>query len=156
MRVVAASKKRVRCKRDKIAGRVKVTCRRRRKHKVSLPVGQTPVKTPVKPPVQQPTKPPAKPTVPQPPATPVPLAPASLLSSPDRHLVSRFSYGVDRRPADQGAAAGGGAAWFEAQLGDCPGPSDPATDDLLDWWPSLRRCSPRPLRQATSGAELGQ
>ncbi len=65
-------------------------------------------------------------------------SPTRLLSAPDRHLVSRFSYGITPDLADAVRAAGGGRAWFEKQLSPSSIPDAEATD-LLTWWPSLRR-----------------
>ena len=61
-----------------------------------------------------------------------------LLSAPDRHLVSRFSYGITPGLADDVRRAGGGRAWFEQQLTPARVP-DRAANDLVNWWPSLRR-----------------
>ena len=61
-----------------------------------------------------------------------------LLSAPDRHLVSRFSYGLTPGLADDVRRAGGGRAWFEQQLSPARVP-DRAANDLVNWWPSLRR-----------------
>ncbi|MEP9365169.1 DUF1800 domain-containing protein [Nocardioides sp. CN2-186] len=61
-----------------------------------------------------------------------------LLSTQDRHLVSRFSYGVTPGLAAEVRRAGGGRAWFEAQLDPSSVP-DAAADDLVAWWPSLQR-----------------
>jgi hypothetical protein len=56
-----------------------------------------------------------------------------LLSSADRHLVSRFSYGVTPGLAKQVRDAGGGQKWFEKQL--VPGDvSDPDMVGVRDWW----------------------
>lgn len=85
---------------------------------------------------------------------PTPLAPGGLLSAADRHLVSRFSYGVDRAQADQALAAGGATPWFEAQL-QAPGSSDPATDGVLAWWPSLSRSAQDIWTREQAGTEGG-
>ena len=58
---------------------------------------------------------------------------APLLSAADRHLVSRFSYGVTPALAKQVRAAGGARKWFEKQLAGGPA-SDPGTTGLRDWW----------------------
>ncbi len=77
-----------------------------------------------------------------------------LLSTADRHLVSRFSYGITATLAEQVAKVGGAKAWFEAQL-------DPATiadgyaDGLKAWWPGLAN-SPQVLWADTqSGVQPG-
>ncbi len=61
-----------------------------------------------------------------------------LLGTQDRHLVGRFSYGVTPALAAEVRRAGGAHAWFEAQLDPTSLP-DGATDDLISWWPSLKR-----------------
>ena len=59
-----------------------------------------------------------------------------LLESREKHLVSRFSYGVTPALAAQVRAAGGARAWWEQQLN--PGAvSDGFADQLQSWWPSL-------------------
>ena len=61
-----------------------------------------------------------------------------LLSRQDRHLVSRFSYGVTPDLARDVRKAGGARAWFERQLR----PSsikDKKAGRLQAWWPSLKR-----------------
>ena len=77
-----------------------------------------------------------------------------LLPTADRHLVSRFSYGITATLAEQVAKVGGAKAWFEAQL-------DPATiadgyaEGLKAWWPGLAN-SPQVLWANTqSGVEPG-
>ena len=52
----------------------------------------------------------------------------------DRHLVSRFSYGVTQELAAQVRAAGGAQTWFEKQLATA---YDGSADGLADWWPDL-------------------
>lgn len=61
------------------------------------------------------------------PATPV-------LSKRNRHLVSRFSYGVTQELAAEVRAAGGAQKWFEKQLATA---YDGSADGLADWWPDL-------------------
>ncbi|WP_168929649.1 DUF1800 domain-containing protein [Nocardioides sp. GY 10127] len=53
-----------------------------------------------------------------------------------RHVASRFSYGVTPALAKQVRAAGGGLAWFEAQVEAARTRADDA-DVLMDWWPDL-------------------
>jgi uncharacterized protein (DUF1800 family) len=59
-----------------------------------------------------------------------------LLKGRDRHLVSRFSYGVTPALASQVRAAGGARAWWERQLTPTAVP-DAWADQLPTWWPSL-------------------
>lgn len=61
-----------------------------------------------------------------------------LLGTAARHLVGRFSYGVTPTLAAQVRAAGGAQKWFAAQLRPAS-VSDPGTEALRDWWPSLSR-----------------
>src|SRR5688572_28884730 len=67
------------------------------------------------------TSPPTTPPVPSVPPSDVPTAPDGLdvveIPSPaDRHLLSRFSFGVSPALVDAAAAAGGARRWFEDQL----------------------------------------
>ena len=57
-----------------------------------------------------------------------------VLSARNRHLVSRFSYGVTQELAAQVRDAGGSRAWFGEQLASA---YDGSTDGLADWWPDL-------------------
>ena len=66
-----------------------------------------------------------------------------LLNRADRHLVNRFSYGNTPALTKQVRRAGGGQAWFRAQL-EPERIADGATDGLVGWWPSLGR-SPQDL-----------
>src|SRR5580765_8037280 len=55
----------------------------------------------------------------------------AVLPDAERHLLSRFSYGVTPTLATEATAAGGARAWFDAQLaltGD---------DGTADWFPDL-------------------
>jgi hypothetical protein len=59
-----------------------------------------------------------------------------LLKARERHLVSRFSYGITPELASQVRAAGGARAWWELQLN--PGAiADTFADQLQGWWPTL-------------------
>ena len=79
---------------------------------------------------------------------------AELLSAADRHLVSRFSYGITPLLAKDVRRAGGAQRWFERQLNP-KGIKDNPTDKIARWWPSLRR-SPADLWQRQSdGVESG-
>jgi len=61
-----------------------------------------------------------------------PLTP--VLPAADRHLLSRFSYGITPGLRDEVVAGGGARAWFEAQVTATHDPSDHLH---LDWWPHL-------------------
>ncbi len=61
-----------------------------------------------------------------------------LLPKADRHLVSRFSYGITPKLAKDVRRVGGAQAWFERQLRPKAIKDKPA-DKLAHWWPSLRR-----------------
>lgn len=61
-----------------------------------------------------------------------------LLSKRDRHLVSRFSYGITPALVTQVRKAGGGMAWWERQLSP-DSIADPVADGLSSWWPSLNQ-----------------
>ncbi|WP_426247019.1 DUF1800 domain-containing protein [Nocardioides sp. LHG3406-4] len=61
-----------------------------------------------------------------------------LLSKQDRHLVSRFSFGITPELARDVRRRGGAEAWFERQLK----PSrirDPKAETIASWFPSMRR-----------------
>ena len=65
--------------------------------------------------------------------TPVRYRGAPLLSRADRHLVSRFSYGVTPALAKEVRAAGGARKWFEKQL--TPGAvKEGGVTGLRGWW----------------------
>lgn len=57
-----------------------------------------------------------------------------VLSARNRHLVSRFSYGVTQELAAEVRAAGGAQRWFTKQLDTA---YDGSADGLADWWPDL-------------------
>ncbi len=59
-----------------------------------------------------------------------------LLSKPDRHLVTRFSYGLTPELARDVRKAGGGPAWFESQLKPSS-VSDKEVGKVDSWWPEL-------------------
>jgi hypothetical protein len=142
--VPVRTKKRATCRRSQV--RVKGRCRPRRKKKPTT----TPPTKPTTPTTQTTTTRPPAPSAP----TAVPITPGTLLSPADRHLVTRFSYGVDTALADRVNAAGGGSAWFETQLAT-PGTSDPATDGLRSWWPSLSRPPAELWKRQNDGVEGG-
>ncbi|VXC52440.1 conserved hypothetical protein [Nocardioides sp. AX2bis] len=59
------------------------------------------------------------------------------LSASDRHLVRRFSYGLNDTVAAQVRAAGGGRAWFQQQLDPAAVPDD--SGRAVDgWFPTLQ------------------
>lgn len=62
--------------------------------------------------------------------------PEKLLTGADRHLVGRFSYGVNQRLAKEVREQGGGLAWFERQL-DAHNVPDAVGDRVATWWPHL-------------------
>jgi hypothetical protein len=77
-----------------------------------------------------------------------------LLSRRERHLVSRFSYGVTPELAREVRRAGGARAWFERQLRPSS-VKDRKAGKLHSWWPSLKR-GPRELwRRQITGVEGG-
>jgi len=93
-------------------------------------------------PTTQPTSPPTAAPSSAPtgaPTTPGPdgLGDVSVPSVADRHLLSRFSWGITSELVDKAAALGGGRAWFDRQLEPDTIP-DGAADDLLGWWPCLQ------------------
>jgi uncharacterized protein (DUF1800 family) len=75
-----------------------------------------------------------------------------LLPEQDRHLVSRFSYALTPALAQQVRAAGGGRAWFDAQLTTA---YDGTADNLADWWPHLRLGPAALWKLQTSGTRFG-
>ena len=62
-----------------------------------------------------------------------------LLTPSQRHLVTRFSYGVDATLANDVRRAGGAQAWFEKQLTQPGAFPDGAADEVRRWWPDLDR-----------------
>ncbi|CUR61567.1 hypothetical protein NOCA1260005 [metagenome] len=62
-----------------------------------------------------------------------------LLTPSQRHLVTRFGYGVDATLAKDVARAGGAQAWFERQLTRPGSFPDAAADSVRRWWPDLDR-----------------
>jgi uncharacterized protein (DUF1800 family) len=63
-----------------------------------------------------------------------------LLPAADRHLVTRFSYGLTPALAAEVRKAGGAAAWFEKQLDPDRVPA--GMPPHFGWWPSLSRAAP--------------
>ena len=62
-----------------------------------------------------------------------------LLPPLDRHLVTRFSYGLTPDLARDVRRAGGGEAWFEQQLRHPAKVGDASADAVRAWWPDLDR-----------------
>ncbi len=119
--------------------RVRVRRRRRRMRKDRLKSSNKPSKS---------TPPPPTPS--QPHSTPD----APVLGASERHLVSRFSYGLNAELAAEVTAAGGARAWFDRQL-DSASIDDAAADGLVHWWSSLRRDSAELWLRQESGIEGG-
>ena len=78
----------------------------------------------------------------------------TLLSKADRHLVSRFSYGITPKLAQEVRLAGGAQEWFERQL-QPKAVKDKAGDKLRHWWPSLHRPPGELWYRATEDIEGG-
>jgi uncharacterized protein DUF1800 len=77
-----------------------------------------------------------------------------LLDRADRHLVSRFSYGITPLLAKDVRRAGGAQRWFERQLNP-KGIKDKPTDKIAHWWPSLHLSPAQLWERQTSGIEGG-
>ncbi len=86
-------------------------------------------------------------------AAPVAAKGTPLLSKAERHLVSRFSYGLTPALAAQVRAAGGAMKWWERQLSPDTIP-DPFADQLAGWWPTLGQ-SPQLLWSNAKGGQMG-
>ena len=65
--------------------------------------------------------------------------PADVLPARERHLVTRFSYGLTPTLAAEVRKAGGAQAWFERQLATPGRVADGSADRLRGWWPDLDR-----------------
>lgn len=61
------------------------------------------------------------------------------LSGGERHLVTRFSYGVTPALARDVRRAGGAAAWFERQITKPGSINDGPAQRVRGWWPDLDR-----------------
>lgn len=79
---------------------------------------------------------------------------APLLSAADRHLVSRFCYGITPKLAREVRRAGGAQRWFERQL-QPRRIRDAQADRLKSWWPSLRRSPAELWQRQSAGVEGG-
>jgi uncharacterized protein (DUF1800 family) len=77
-----------------------------------------------------------------------------LLSRRDRHLVSRFSYGITPPLAREVRRAGGAEAWFEKQLRP-QRIKDRKVDQIQAWWPSLKRGPADLWKRQIQGVEGG-
>jgi hypothetical protein len=77
-----------------------------------------------------------------------------LLSRPDRHLVSRFSYGITPELAQEVRRAGGAERWFERQLNP-RAIKDKKADELSHWWPSFHRSPGELWHRQSAGIEGG-
>jgi hypothetical protein len=64
---------------------------------------------------------------------------APLLTPAQRHLVTRFGYGVDAALAQDVRREGGAQAWFEKQLTRPGAFADRDADEVRRWWPDLDR-----------------
>jgi uncharacterized protein (DUF1800 family) len=78
----------------------------------------------------------------------------TLLPKPDRHLVSRFSYGITPKLAQEVRRVGGAQRWFERQLNP-KAIRDKQTDKIAHWWPSLHRKPGELWYRQTEGIEGG-
>jgi hypothetical protein len=65
--------------------------------------------------------------------------PSALLTPSQRHLVTRFGYGVDATLARDVRRAGGAQEWFDKQLTRPGAFPDAAADAVRRWWPDLDR-----------------
>lgn len=83
---------------------------------------------------------------------------AALLPPAQRHLVTRFSYGVDATLAQDVRRAGGAQAWFEQQLTRPGSFADRDADQVRRWWPDLDRLPAelwqRQVREIRGGWEV--
>ena len=84
------------------------------------------------------------------PATYRPASP--VLSGEDRLIASRFSYGITPALARQVRRAGGGRAWFRAQLRP-QAIADTAASRVPGWWPSLSYDPVTLTRRSNDGTE---
>ncbi len=79
-----------------------------------------------------------------------PYRPLPLLPTEQRHLASRFSFGVTPAMAAEVRRAGGARAWFDEQLAAPLG--DRPADETLAWFPTLRQAP----REAWNAAKDGR
>lgn len=78
------------------------------------------------------------------------LTEVAIPSAADRHLLSRFSWGITRELIEKVDELGGARAWFEWQL-DPASIADGRADDLLEWWPCLGWTPAEKLAAAQAG-----
>ena len=64
---------------------------------------------------------------------------SALLPPSQRHLVTRFGYGIDATLARDVRRAGGASAWFEQQLTRPGSFPDRSAEAVRRWWPDLDR-----------------
>jgi len=85
-------------------------------------------------------------------AVPAEALPAAVVvpSASDRHLLSRFSWGITPALIAEAADAGGARQWLERQLESAVEP-----DALADWWPHLRWTPAEKLAADQSGEITG-
>jgi uncharacterized protein (DUF1800 family) len=83
-----------------------------------------------------------------------PEAVVDVPSAADRHLLSRFSWGVSQSLVAQSAAAGGARAWFDAQLEASSG-FESQVADLDTWWPHLKWSPARKFAADDTGECVG-
>lgn len=88
------------------------------------------------------------------PYEPVRAAGGAPLNAEALHVVRRWTYGYTPALAEEVAAAGGHARWFEQQLHP-ERIADAEADALRSWWPSLDRAPLDLWERQVSGAELG-
>lgn len=77
-----------------------------------------------------------------------------LLTGRDRHLASRFSYGITPELARDVQRVGGGQQWFERQLRPTA-IKDSAANRTASWFPSLRRSPAQLWERQITGVEGG-
>ncbi len=113
--------------------------RKRRQRRKSSPTPATPTPTST-------SNPPVSP--------PSPIPTPALLRAPDRHVVSRFSFGINDSLARQVSSAGGARAWFEQQL-EPSAILDDQADEFRSWWPGLARSAQDLWTRQKNGVEGG-
>jgi Protein of unknown function (DUF1800) len=79
---------------------------------------------------------------------------AELLSTPSRHLVGRFAYGVTPALARQVRRQGGARRWFDRQLSP-QGVADHDASALVTWYPGLSWSPGRLWKETTMGGLPG-
>ncbi|MGA8256559.1 MAG: DUF1800 family protein, partial [Nocardioides sp.] len=75
-----------------------------------------------------------------------------VLSASDRHLVSRFSYGLTPQLTAEVLASGGAGAWLQKQVAAADSRSD---ESLADWWPDLHLDPGQLIARAQAGTRPG-